>query len=111
MMNELRAAREHPALAALLRQLAGRPEVRRVILFGSRARGDAEPRADIDLAVEAPDATRREWLEIVELADDARTLLTIDLARLDEASEPFRDRILAEGEVLYERTQDAAGPR
>ena len=43
---------------ALIEDLAGRlarhPEVERVWLFGSRARGDNFERSDIDLAIEAP---------------------------------------------------------
>ena len=33
-----------------------------VILFGSRARGDATPNSDIDLAIVAPDGTQRRRL-------------------------------------------------
>ena len=36
-------------------------EVESVILFGSRARGDANPRSDIDLAISAPEMKRSRW--------------------------------------------------
>src|SRR2546421_10286112 len=86
----------------LLRKLADLPEVRRIMLFGSRAYGDAGARSDIDLAIEAPDATRRQWIEITLLVEDADTLLPIDLVRLEEASPALRKRILMEGTVLYD---------
>ncbi|MFO1187730.1 MAG: nucleotidyltransferase domain-containing protein [Alphaproteobacteria bacterium] len=85
------------------RAVAVFPEVRRVILFGSRARGDARPRSDIDLAIEAPGASSVRWFEILEAADEAPTLLKVDLLRLDEAPQDLADRIRREGRVIYER--------
>jgi predicted nucleotidyltransferase len=87
----------------LVARLSGEPSVRRVILFGSRARGEAQPRSDVDLAVEAPGVSAREWLRLADMAEDADTLLSIDLVRLDEAPSELRERILAEGRALYER--------
>jgi predicted nucleotidyltransferase len=88
---------------SLVAQLSAEPSVRRVILFGSRARGDAEARSDVDLAVEAPGASARDWLRLVDMAEDADTLLAIDLVRLEEAPSDLRQRIEAEGLALYER--------
>jgi predicted nucleotidyltransferase len=89
--------------AMLAARLAAHPEVRRVILFGSRARGTAAERADVDLAIEAPGASARQWLDLLAELDDAPTLLSIDAVRLEEAPAPLRSRIAAEGRVLYER--------
>jgi predicted nucleotidyltransferase len=86
----------------LLRTLADIPIVERVLLFGSRAHGDAGARSDIDLAIEAPDATRRQWIEIALLVEDADMLLPIDLVRLEEAAPALRKRILTEGIILYD---------
>jgi len=109
-MSSATAISIHPALDRLLRYLRGRPEIRSVILFGSRARGDADDRSDIDLAIEAPSLTRRQWLEIAEKVDEAETLLSIDLIRLEEASDSFRKRIESEGIPLYERLQSQTEP-
>ena len=98
------------ALERLVQALAIRPEVQRIILFGSRARGDAVIRSDIDLAIEAPDATRRQWLELTILVEEAQTLLPIDLVRLEETSPALREQILAEGKTLYDRAQSVAKP-
>lgn len=92
-----------PALQSLVEVIAGQPHVRRVWLFGSRARGDARPRSDIDLAVEAPAAGRREWLEVCRLIEEAETLLPIDLVRFEEASPSLQQAIQSSGEVLFER--------
>ena len=80
--------------------------VERVILFGSRARGDNRVRSDIDIAVACPRASQREWLDLCDAVDDADTLLPVDLVRLDTVGEPIKSRILREGRVLYERESD-----
>jgi predicted nucleotidyltransferase len=81
------------------------PEVERVILFGSRARGDAGFRADIDIAVECPTADILRWSDIEEAVELAPTLLNIDLVRLDTAPPELRTAIRHEGRVLYERAE------
>ena len=91
------------AIRRLVARLGTEPSVRRVILFGSRARGTAQPRSDVDLAVEAPTASTRDWLRLADMAEEADTLLSIDLVRLDEAPLELRERIFAEGQALYER--------
>lgn len=63
----------------LIRLLSGKPEIIRVILFGSRARGDADERSDIDLAIEAPAISQRQWLDLIFLFDQIDTLLPVDI--------------------------------
>jgi len=82
--------------------LAKKPEVRRVILFGSRSRGDAEERPDIDLAVEGSQCLRAAVAGSPGL-EDSDTLLKIDLVWWEQASSELKRRIASEGEVLYER--------
>lgn len=96
-----------PVLDRLVRALAQRPSVREVWLFGSRARGDARERSDIDLAVDASGASEREWIDIWTLVDEAPTLLPIDLVRLDRAPEELRASILKDGRRLYPRRGEA----
>jgi len=92
------------ALDRLVKRLASRPRVQRIWLFGSRARGDARERSDIDIAIEAPDADRREWLEVCRLVEEeADTLLPIDVIRVEEAPDRLRKQVRAEGRVLFER--------
>jgi len=95
----------------LVRSLATSPEVQRVWLFGSRARGDAGPRSDIDLAIDAPGAAHRQRLDWVSLIEDADTLLSVDVVFWDEASPALRARILHEGHLLYDGSQARRQPR
>jgi len=93
-----------PPEARVVAVLARFPEVERVYLFGSRARGDHAPRADIDLAVSCPRAGPARWARIADAAEEeAWTLLPIDLVRLEDASPDLRDRILSEGRLIHER--------
>ena len=84
-------------------RLAETPEIERVVLYGSRARADHDPRSDIDLAIECPTASREIWRGIREKIENTKTLLFIDLIRLDTAPEAFRAKVYEEGIVLYER--------
>ena len=73
---------------------------RRVTLFGSRARGDAGPRSDIDIAVEgcADMAAFREDVE-----ERLWSLLSVDIVDLDRRVSPgLRASIEREGKVIYE---------
>ncbi len=88
-------------IVACLRSI---PEVERIYLFGSRARGDAAPRADLDIAVTCPTASREQWLRIWDQVERADTLLFVDLVRLEAASADLRARILSEGKIIYERS-------
>jgi uncharacterized protein len=83
-------------------------EVERIIVFGSRARGDAAPRSDVDLAVACPKADARRWSDIVEAAENAPTLLQIDLVRMETAPAELLAQINREGRVLYERSRSDA---
>jgi predicted nucleotidyltransferase len=79
------------------------PFIDKIILFGSRSRGDNAPRADIDLAMECPKASAKDWLTILELIDNADTLLKIDCVRFDllPKESELRANILKEGKIIY----------
>ncbi len=91
------AARVPPSVRPLVARLAAAPGVRRVVLYGSRARGDHRERSDVDLALDAPGLDRAAWLRLWADAQEARTLYHVDLVRLDHAPDRLRQRIEAEG--------------
>jgi predicted nucleotidyltransferase len=88
-----------------LQDLAALPFVQAIWLFGSRARGTARERSDIDLAILCPGATVAEWQQVLDIVEEADTLLSIDAVRFDELSEkdPLRAAILRDRQVLAER--------
>ena len=89
-------------------ELGQLPFIRSLRLFGSRARGDHQPRSDIDLAVDAAGAAAGDWERVLEVLDEADTLLTIDCVRLDTLSEnePLRVAIERDGIELLRRERE-----
>jgi len=84
-----------------IRTFAGIAGVKRVWLFGSRARGDYDRASDIDLASDGGDADR-----LRELVNDAAsTLLKFDVIDInsDTLTQQVLESIKNEGIILYEK--------
>lgn len=80
--------------------LAKKYGLTRVILFGSRARGDYKRTSDIDLAVTGGNIT----LFTLDVEDETSTLLSFDVVNLDgSVQEELRESIKREGRILYEK--------
>lgn len=80
--------------------IASKWGVEKVILFGSRSRGDYGRASDIDLAVSGGDFTQF----CLNIEENAWTLLKFDIINLDDPLEPdFRAMIQKEGVTLYEK--------
>ena len=89
-----------------LKELAVLPFVEKIILYGSRARMDNTKKSDIDLAIECPQATDKQWVfEILKIIENADTLLKIDCVRFDELKDgtKFKNEILNDGIILYQK--------
>ncbi|MPL80330.1 hypothetical protein SDC9_26229 [bioreactor metagenome] len=78
--------------------------VERIILFGSRARGDNKGLSDIDLVIfPLPEFDKRGSL--LSEFDDLRTLLKLDILFHDKHMDSrLLENIKKEGVTLYERT-------
>ena len=79
--------------------------IERIVLFGSRARGDNKPASDIDLAV-----FLLPWFKnrgrMTSDFNDLYTLLKIDLVFINEQIDPkLLENIEREGVFIYERTK------
>ena len=88
-----------------LQKIAALPFVEAIYLFGSRARGDHRERSDIDIAILSPNANESDWWSMLELIDEADTLLSIDCIRLDKESQnsALRLQIEQDKKLIYER--------
>lgn len=76
-------------------------EIDKLVLFGSRARGDNEAKSDIDLAVYASDDIN-EFIEDVEL--NTSTLLEYDFSDMNSVEdEVFIEQVKKDGIVIYEK--------
>ena len=81
-------------------KLAQKNGVEKVVLFGSRARGDYKERSDIDLAFQGGNSSSF----ILDVDEDTTTLLEFDVIDLDK---PIRKELLEsirkEGVLIYEK--------
>ena len=83
-----------------LAELARCHGAQRLVLFGSRARGDNKERSDIDLAVYGMPQKERAafWLD----AEDLPTLLKLDIVHILPGMDPkFLENIEKDGVTLY----------
>ena len=80
--------------------LAQKHSIEKVVLFGSRARGDYHRASDIDLAVSGGNVIEFS-LDVEEVTS---TLLTFDVVDLNKSLQTeFRESIEREGKILYEK--------
>lgn len=78
--------------------------IKRVTLFGSRARGDHRPNSDVDLAVDwVGSKTPSDIQLLLELKEQPLSLYPIDILSWDEINESFKDQIQKEGRILWEK--------
>lgn len=83
-----------------LRALARTYNLDKLILFGSRARGDFRKTSDIDLAATGGDVVRFS----LDAEEETSTLLSFDVVNLDRTvPEELKESIEREGITLYEK--------
>lgn len=91
----------------LTREARHYPWILKVILFGSRARGDAHPKSDFDVAVMTEGASEEAWTQLTfDWQDAVPTLCDMDLIHFNTLNNPeLRASIRQEGKVIYERLE------
>jgi predicted nucleotidyltransferase len=88
-----------PIVLDEIRALAHKYHVKKVILFGSRARGDFKRTSDIDIAVDGGDFVRF----AIDIDEETSTLLEFDVVNLQrDMQEELRKSIDTEGRIIYE---------
>lgn len=82
-----------------IQALAEKHHIKKVILFGSRARGDYKRTSDIDLAIEGGNYPSF----VLDVEEFVPTLLMFDIVNLDgSVQDELRCSIKEEGVLLYE---------
>jgi type III restriction enzyme len=95
----------------LLGLFVSTPNVARVWIYGSRARGDHRDQSDIDLAVDAPDMPSGEFSRLLSRLEELGLIYRVDLLRLqDVLDEGFRSRIERDRKIFWEPRRHAAQP-
>jgi predicted nucleotidyltransferase len=88
-----------PVVLDEIRTLAQKYHVKKVILFGSRARGDFKRTSDIDIAVDGGNFERF----ALDIDEETSTLLKFDIIDLQRnIQEELRKSIEMEGQIIYE---------
>ena len=81
-------------------EIAKKYKVEKVILFGSRARGDFHRASDIDLAVKGGDFANFS----MDVDEETSTLLMFDFVDLNQSiQQELRENIEREGKIIYEK--------
>jgi predicted nucleotidyltransferase len=95
-----------PAVARVIAQARQDQDVLAVMLFGSRARGEAHAQSDTDVClvlgpgVESREAATRKRLDYLSATD-------LDLSIFQLLPLHIRSRVLKEGQVLFVRDEDS----
>lgn len=86
--------------------LSAYPDIDRVILYGSRAKGNFRAGSDIDLAIVGDCFTEKQLLELETRLDDLLLPYTIDLCRFAALQNAeLIDHINRVGKVFYEKPE------
>lgn len=104
-MSELRFGLTESAIATLVGVFAACPQIERVILYGSRAKGTFRNGSDIDLTIIGDAVTHDQLLALANQLDDLLLPYKIDLSllrQIDNAN--LLEHIRRVGVVFFERT-------
>lgn len=83
-----------------IKQIAKECKVDKVLIFGSRARGDYKRTSDIDLAIKGGDVVK-----FTLKMEETSTLLEFDVVDLDGSiTQELYSSIMAEGKIIYEKS-------
>jgi predicted nucleotidyltransferase len=84
--------------------LEGHPNVRRAVLFGSRAKGNFREGSDIDLALEGEGLDERELVRLMGEFDDAPIAHRVDILLKKKIKHPaLLEHIERVGKIFYEQ--------
>ena len=91
------------ALIDHIRALGAQCGAQKIVLYGSRARGDYRQRSDVDLAVYG--LSREQFSRFVSGVDELPTLLEFDIVSISQDMEPlFLSNIRKDGITIMEST-------
>ena len=85
--------------------LCRRRKIRRLSLFGSVLKGDAQPDSDVDLLVEFAPEAKPSFFDLAEIEQELSALVggrRADLRTVADLSRYFGDEVLREAEIEYE---------
>jgi len=86
-----------------IKEIAGEYRIEKVVLFGSRARGDHSETSDYDIAIFEKDLSLIDQTLLRADIEEIHTLKKIDVVFINkDLDDKFMDNIMNEGVVIYE---------
>ena len=105
-MTGLRFGLTENTIGAINGLFAACPQIEKVILYGSRARGTQRSGSDIDLTIVGENVTHDQLLALANQLDDLLLPYKIDLSLLRQIENPeLLEHIKRVGTVFFERQQ------
>ena len=93
---------EDPRLKKIVEQVLQHCKPQKIVLFGSRARGDYREKSDYDISVSGINESN--YAEVLNAIDDNDfTLKKIDLLKYENLNEEYQKSVNTEGITLYEQ--------
>lgn len=93
---------EDPILKKIVEQVLQHCKPQKIVLFGSRARGDYREKSDYDISVSGINESN--YAEVLNAIDDNDfTLKKIDLLKYENLNEEYQKSVNTEGITLYEQ--------
>lgn len=78
------------------------PQVEKVLIFGSRAKGTARPGSDFDLAIIGPGLSDRDFSRLWNELDDLPIVFKMDIVHWDRLPQNrFKQKVIEEGQIFY----------
>lgn len=103
-MNDLSKIKNDYVLQQIIKVTSEFKQIQKVMLFGSRARGDNTPQSDYDIAVYPYKYPFSDYTNLCSKIDDLDTLYKIDLVVISDKLEPsLTQNIEKEGIIIMER--------
>jgi len=91
-------------LNKIVRLLIDEVNPTKLILFGSRSKGNARRGSDIDVAVEGGKSlSHREERKLKEKIEEISGIYFVDIVFLEKTSADFKNMIRKTGKVIYEK--------
>ncbi|WP_432822861.1 nucleotidyltransferase domain-containing protein [Trichloromonas sp.] len=93
------AERHYAEMAQIFRRY---PQIERVLIFGSRAKGTDKPWSDFDLAVIAPTLSDQNFAQLWNEIDELPLVFKLDLLHWDRLAQvTLKEKITQEGRRFY----------
>lgn len=104
-MTEFGLTEAHRSIISAI--FAQYPQIKTVVVYGSRARGNYRPGSDIDMTITAGEELSTDLLlKLINDFDDSLLPFLVDLSICSQLTEPaLLDHIQRVGRVIYQREE------